>query len=221
MKFFWNMMCAPAAPDSAGVASRYFVGKPAFRPPLINRGYFSRVIFIRRLISQFLSACSKCKRAEQIVSLGAGMDTNFFNLKSGVFGERPPRGGYFEVDMQAVVAKKRRIILNNSELRALALGPGATAGIETDVEQVLSSRYPSFPSASAAACNKHQPVTRVDGWAYFFQSPAGERKAHRELVDCRRKSMTHERFWGGARWGGGCPCESGGRWERHRRLAGT
>jgi O-methyltransferase involved in polyketide biosynthesis len=73
------------------------------------------------LISQFIAAArAKDGGKEQIVSLGAGMDTNFFNLKSGVFGDGVPRGGYFEVDMPSVIEKKRAIIRRNSTLEPLA-----------------------------------------------------------------------------------------------------
>ncbi len=85
---------------------------------MINRGYYSRVILIRRLISQFISAArAKGSGKEQIVSLGAGMDTNYFNLKSGVFGAGVPRGGYYEVDMPSVIEKKLAIILRSPTLQ--------------------------------------------------------------------------------------------------------
>jgi hypothetical protein len=100
---------------------KFSLTKAAHRSPLINRGYYSRVLLVRRLISQFISAArAKDMGLEQIVSLGAGMDSNFFNLKSGVFGDGNPRGGYFEVDMPDMIEKKRDIILRDPELHALA-----------------------------------------------------------------------------------------------------
>ena len=44
--------CAPGQDDYI----QYFVARPANRPPLINRGHYSRVASIRKMISQFLVA---------------------------------------------------------------------------------------------------------------------------------------------------------------------
>ena len=44
--------CAPGQDEYI----QYFVARPANRPPLINRGHYSRVASIRKMISQFLVA---------------------------------------------------------------------------------------------------------------------------------------------------------------------
>ena len=36
---------------------QYFVSRPSNRPPLINRGHYSRVASVRKIIAQFLAAC--------------------------------------------------------------------------------------------------------------------------------------------------------------------
>jgi tRNA wybutosine-synthesizing protein 4 len=76
---------------------QFFVSERRRRAPLINRGYWSRVSAVHKIINQFLSFESNnsssnnnndddnnnnnsttCKIRKQIVSLGAGFDTCFF-----------------------------------------------------------------------------------------------------------------------------------------------
>ena len=51
--------------------------------PLINRGYFSRVHTVDKVLLRFLEAADG-NSVPQIVSLGAGMDSTFFKLRSKV-----------------------------------------------------------------------------------------------------------------------------------------
>jgi len=89
---------------------KFFVKKPSRKPPLMNRGYYSRVMSIKMLINQFLEA-----GGQQIISLGAGFDTSFFHLaKKGT-----KLSGYFEIDLPSVISKKVNIIKKNSELCSL------------------------------------------------------------------------------------------------------
>ena len=76
---------------------QYFVGSQRRRrSPLINRGYWSRVSAVRTVVEQFLSheptdqqtkssssssASSSSQINRQIITLGAGFDTLFFQLK--------------------------------------------------------------------------------------------------------------------------------------------
>ena len=54
---------------------------PERRPPVINRGNFTRVACIDKLIAEFLGTAGANSGAKpQIVSLGAGKDTTFFRL---------------------------------------------------------------------------------------------------------------------------------------------
>ncbi len=61
---------------------KHFVRDHIRRPPLINRGYYSRVSGFRKIIKQFLSATTS--GFKQIVSLGAGFDTTFWILKVSI-----------------------------------------------------------------------------------------------------------------------------------------
>ena len=56
---------------------RYFVKDNIRRPPLINRGYWTRVTTINKIIQLITDNGIKF----QIVNLGAGFDTLFWKLK--------------------------------------------------------------------------------------------------------------------------------------------
>ena len=60
-----------------------FVSKPERKPPLINRGYYSRVTAVRRVLDDFLHAgnADGSARPKQVISLGAGFDTLYFNYE--------------------------------------------------------------------------------------------------------------------------------------------
>ncbi|KAG8478144.1 hypothetical protein CXB51_027948 [Gossypium anomalum] len=62
-----------------------FVRSPVRRSPVINRGYFARWAALRKLLYQFLdcegSNSEKGKTKRQILSLGAGFDTTYFQLQ--------------------------------------------------------------------------------------------------------------------------------------------
>ncbi|EFA83733.1 hypothetical protein PPL_02800 [Heterostelium album PN500] len=60
---------------------QYFVKTPIRRPPLINRGFFSRVEAIEQFIKQFFAIYSDSTKPIQIVSLGCGFDTLYFRMK--------------------------------------------------------------------------------------------------------------------------------------------
>ena len=62
----------------------HFVKKPTKRPPLINRGYFARCAALDILVEGFLKTGGDVVM-KQIVSLGAGFDTRFFQLKASVW----------------------------------------------------------------------------------------------------------------------------------------
>jgi len=63
-----------------------FVRTITRKPPIINRGTFVRTRSIDLLIEAFLK--SPPETVKQVVSLGAGTDTRFFNLKVRFFAHR-------------------------------------------------------------------------------------------------------------------------------------
>jgi tRNA wybutosine-synthesizing protein 4 len=93
---------------------KYFVPHASRRPPLINRGYFSRVAAVWKILQEFCT--SNPDQKKQIVSLGAGSDTNYFKLKS--LGIAPYR--YYEIDFPEAMSKKASIIEKQTELLTLA-----------------------------------------------------------------------------------------------------
>uniref|UniRef100_A0AC35TP95 Leucine carboxyl methyltransferase 1 n=1 Tax=Rhabditophanes sp. KR3021 TaxID=114890 RepID=A0AC35TP95_9BILA len=76
----------------------------ARRDPEISRGYWARITGIRSLLTDFIAeAGDKC----QIISLGAGFDTNYWWLKQC---RKVKFAKYVEFDFSSVTAKKMRLI---------------------------------------------------------------------------------------------------------------
>ncbi|CAL0329501.1 unnamed protein product [Lupinus luteus] len=112
-----------------------FVRKPLKRSPIINRGYFARWAAFRKLLYQFLDVGSTKK---QILSLGAGFDTTYFQLQDE--GKAPYL--YVEVDFKEVTSKKAALIESYSQLRSKV---GETASISREKGEVLSDHYKLLP----------------------------------------------------------------------------
>ncbi len=102
--------CAPPAYDTS-LPSLPSAASPinftARRSPLINRGYYSRVTALDKIIKQFLQVCQKVGKGSQIVSLGAGFDTTYWRLK---FHHGLRADKYIEIDFPSSVAQKLLII---------------------------------------------------------------------------------------------------------------
>ena len=78
-------------------------------PPIINRGYFARHIIIKSLILDYLERHSKGSAKVQVVVLGCGFDTLYFQLKrEGMLRDKVSK--YVECDFEDVVAAKRKIL---------------------------------------------------------------------------------------------------------------
>ncbi|PON60849.1 Leucine carboxyl methyltransferase 1, LCMT [Parasponia andersonii] len=119
-----------------------FVRRPVRRSPIINRGYFARWAALRKLLFQFLekerNGDEKGHSKKQILSLGAGFDTTFFQLQDE--GKAPHL--YVEVDFKEVTGKKAALIETCSQLRD-KISP--TASISRDKGEVLSDNYKLLP----------------------------------------------------------------------------
>mmetsp|Transcript_15107 Transcript_15107/g.20848 ORF Transcript_15107/g.20848 Transcript_15107/m.20848 type:complete len:341 (-) Transcript_15107:134-1156(-) len=92
---------------------KHFVKRRQKKPPLINRGYFSRVHAFHSLMKQFMRAFKD--KPTQIISLGCGFDTTYFQFKDQNCA--PTR--YIEVDFPEVTSKKSAVIERTPELRGL------------------------------------------------------------------------------------------------------
>ncbi|KAF8111469.1 hypothetical protein N665_0074s0005 [Sinapis alba] len=120
-----------------------FVKRPLRRSPIINRGYFSRWAAFRKLLSQFLdsgtsSSNETAHAKKQILSLGAGFDTTYFQLLDEGIGPYL----YVELDFKEVTSKKAAVIENSSQLRDKL---GANSSISLEEGQVLSDHYKLLP----------------------------------------------------------------------------
>ncbi|CAM8990963.1 unnamed protein product [Rhodiola kirilowii] len=119
-----------------------FVRRPVRRAPIINRGYFSRWAAFRKLLSQFLDAGKDIESGgsvkKQILSLGAGFDTTYFQLQDE---ERAPYL-YVELDFKEVTSKKASLISACPQLRDKV---GENAIITPDEGEVLSDHYKLIP----------------------------------------------------------------------------
>ncbi|KAL4600071.1 hypothetical protein ACB092_11G171700 [Castanea dentata] len=119
-----------------------FVRRPVRRSPIINRGYFSRWAALRKLLFQFLDCeggtDGKGHTKKQILSIGAGFDTTFFQLQDE--GKVPYL--YVELDFKEVTSKKAAFIESYSQLRDKV---GASASISREKGEVLSDHYKLLP----------------------------------------------------------------------------
>ncbi|KAJ1443675.1 S-adenosyl-L-methionine-dependent methyltransferase [Sesbania bispinosa] len=120
-----------------------FVRRPVRRSPIINRGYFARWAAIRKLLYQFLDVEKKTDEdapiKKQILSLGAGFDTTYFQLQDE--GKAPYL--YVEVDFKEVTSKKAALIETCGQLRNKL---GETAAISREKGEVVSAQYKLVPA---------------------------------------------------------------------------
>lgn len=87
----------------------YFMRASERKAPEINRGFYVRVKGVHSLLKQFLEI-TKCQG--QIVNLGAGFDTTYWNLKD----ENLVPKSFIEVDFQGVTARKTYYIQHRKHL---------------------------------------------------------------------------------------------------------
>ncbi|XP_058086786.1 leucine carboxyl methyltransferase 1 homolog isoform X7 [Magnolia sinica] len=93
----------------------FFVRRPVKRSPIINRGYYARWAALRKLLLQFLKSERHGEDRnikKQILSLGAGFDTTYFQLQEE--GIAPHL--YVELDFKEVTSKKAALI-DSSQLK--------------------------------------------------------------------------------------------------------
>ncbi|KAK9830157.1 hypothetical protein WJX72_010045 [[Myrmecia] bisecta] len=124
---------------------QYFVRRASRRSPLINRGYYSRITALRHLLYQFLAAghdpATGSTPPKQVLSLGAGFDTTWFQLQSE--GIAPAR--YIEVDFAEVTHKKANIIGSKEPLYKL-LGLDKGGEIDAESGRIVTDQYCLLPA---------------------------------------------------------------------------
>lgn len=104
---------------------RFFIpaGTRTQRPPLINRGTFTRVAAIDSTVNHFLS-CG----GTQIVNLGAGYDTSFARLRCCCSFPAGHNYTWWDVDLPEVVEQKASTIIDVPELRGSFAGESGKIG---------------------------------------------------------------------------------------------
>ncbi|XP_020576332.1 tRNA wybutosine-synthesizing protein 4 isoform X2 [Phalaenopsis equestris] len=120
----------------------FFVRRPVRRSPIINRGYFARWAVLRKLLQQFLEikdySSERNLMKKQILSLGAGFDTTYFQLvEEGIAPHQ-----YVELDFKEVTSKKAALIEHHSQLKDKV---GDEAYICKERGEVLGEHYKLLP----------------------------------------------------------------------------
>jgi len=113
---------------------QYFVKSlPERKTPEIHRGYYIRYKCIRTLVDKFIA---KCDRKCQIVSIGAGFDTLYWNLHET---DNLPKYGIYEFDLKEVVEKKSFFVSTRHPLQKCLRG-----NVEITKERIESESYHLF-----------------------------------------------------------------------------
>jgi O-methyltransferase involved in polyketide biosynthesis len=89
-----------------------FLKKTPNKAPVMNRGTYTRTYGIDKVVNDFLT---KNGTNSQIISLGAGSDTRFFNFKSKQLSPKV----YVEIDFEQITAKKTMSICKNKKTLSL------------------------------------------------------------------------------------------------------
>jgi len=89
---------------------RHFCNHPLKRAPEINRGYYSRVVTIARVVRSF---CRREGATAQVVNIGAGFDTLFWRIASD---SENTFARFVDVDSNEVMEHKIKAIVENEEL---------------------------------------------------------------------------------------------------------
>ncbi|KAJ8904156.1 hypothetical protein NDN08_000683 [Rhodosorus marinus] len=93
---------------------RYFARTGSRKSPLINRGTWVRVQAVYDSVYRFLETYRE-NSCRQIVSLGSGFDSLYFQLQRKGLLQEGDR--FLDVDYDSVISKKVEIIRTNPELR--------------------------------------------------------------------------------------------------------
>ncbi|RKP02532.1 hypothetical protein CXG81DRAFT_10697 [Caulochytrium protostelioides] len=91
--------------------AKVFVKRPPRKPPLINRGTYTRTLVLDQLMDAFVARFHAEAPATpvQIVSLGAGSDTRFFRRAA----TWPQPFLYYEIDFPQITGRKGQTVARN------------------------------------------------------------------------------------------------------------
>jgi [phosphatase 2A protein]-leucine-carboxy methyltransferase len=119
------------------------------KPPEMSRGYFTRVKAIRNFVDKFIE---KTNQNCQIVNLGAGYDTLYFNL----FDNNKLPLKYVEIDFQRIVTAKIRLIKSKKILSEKIVDQiNNEAAKKSEAKPVDGFALPTLPSPAQTANELH------------------------------------------------------------------
>ncbi len=107
------------------------------KPPEMSRGYFLRVNSMLSVVNNFLTINN---RLCQIVNLGAGYDTLYFNL----FDQQLLPTKYVEIDFQRIVSSKIRLIKSKKCLNEKVQSQMNVTPIENDLFKMPVASVPAI-----------------------------------------------------------------------------
>ncbi|KAG2452241.1 hypothetical protein HYH02_003268 [Chlamydomonas schloesseri] len=152
---------------------QFFVRRASRRSPLINRGYYSRHAALRQLLEQFIAAARAAGKQPQVLVLGAGFDTTWFQLAKDGGGAAPYN--CLEVDFKEVTQRKAAIIAKEPALHGLlqqassavaaARGAGEAAAAAADGSSTAAS------SSNGAGAGAAVAQVEIDAAAGSVRSP--------------------------------------------------
>jgi tRNA wybutosine-synthesizing protein 4 len=105
------------------------------KPPLINRGYYSRVTAVRSTLESFVRLSGAAAAPVQVVTLGAGYDTLYFNTPL-------EHVTFFELDFPSVIQSKLALIGKFAQLaQAVSRDWDRDVTRTTDFVGLIGPRY--------------------------------------------------------------------------------
>jgi O-methyltransferase involved in polyketide biosynthesis len=121
--------------------SNLFTRKTRKMMPIINRGTWTRVYSVRTLINNFIEKFKDLGQV-QILSLGAGLDSNFFHYQENSQTFRDANVKYIEVDFPEITVEKIEVIKDNETLQKLIFGDSPST---YNSDSISAPKYNLFP----------------------------------------------------------------------------
>lgn len=111
--------------------------------PIINRGTWTRVFSFRTLINRFIEKF-KDESPMQILSLGAGLDANYFYFEESSELFRNNNVKYIEVDFPDITAQKISVIKEHDSLQKL-ISPDGISEYCSSEDTLMGPKYKLIP----------------------------------------------------------------------------
>lgn len=138
------------------------VDKKKRRAPLINWGYYLRYKSIEYTFEKAVSDLCTAGNSFQILSIGAGFDTTFFNV-SQKFGSNERNYHFFEIDLPSNVQRKTNLIKRSEKCRNLLKRPQFQ-----DQGGIISDNFTLFACDLA---NQKELQKKLEQLQFEFKAP--------------------------------------------------